>query len=170
MTTQRLRLLTLLTTIGLLLTALLVNHQALFGEATPKQSLEGLLKKAGFEYMKKDDVYKIPVEIEDETTIVYGAEESPFNDADSKCAILTTFPLTLPEGKKPSAAMLRKIAEMNSSIWSGRIGYDAEGNYIVYNSTIWLSGADAHTLSLELCLAHSMRKQIKKELQPFVSE
>jgi len=133
------------------------------------KSLEGLLKEAkdaGLDYSRTaDGQYRIPVEIGGEASVITVRERFM---GDEKVAYLYCVIAPLPKEFRPSVAMLRRIAEMNSNIIIGNIGMDKHAIY--YDSSFWLRTADVQLLKNQLALAHFSRLGLRKELLPFMQE
>jgi len=133
------------------------------------KSLEGLLKEAkdaGLDYSRTaDGQYRIPVEIGGEASVITVREHSM---GDEKVAYLWCVIAPLPKEFRPSVAMLRRIAEMNSNIIIGNIGMDKQAIY--YDSSFWLRTADVQLLKNQLQIAHFLRLGLRKELLPYMQE
>lgn len=131
-------------------------------------TLEGLLKQGDFDYTQKDGKFKVIVSYKGETTLVVASEESLGNDPGLRVAYLYCPVLEIPDGKKPTEAMLKKMAQLNDGMLVGKLSLNE--NYVLYCSSFWLTNADSETLGKELALAHMIRKAANKELAPFVEE
>jgi hypothetical protein len=138
------------------------------------KSLEGLLKESGVDYTRHKDqdeeIFKIPVEIDGETTMVYAREHQLGNKSDAalRLVYLWTTVATMPKDFKSPAAMLKKMVQMNETFLVGNVSMN--DSVISCNSSFWLRTADAEILKLQLMLAHAGRLHCRKELLPFLRE
>lgn len=144
-------------------------------DAAPGKSLEGLLKSGKLDFTKhKDnagDVFKIPVEISGETTMVYARERTMWQNKEGgavKVIYLWCTVTPLPADFTPSAPLLKRMAELNDNFALGNVGLSKPA--ISYNASLWLSTADVQTLVDQLVVAHNTRVQLRKQLLPFVQE
>ena len=71
--------------------------------------------------------------------------------------------------KKPSAALLLKIAEFDCQTDLGRIGVDKDNN-VWYQSSLWKSTATGETLAYDLVFADNYRQKQVKILQSVSEE
>jgi hypothetical protein len=138
--------------------------------ATPMPSLDALLKGTGFDFTPRENVFRVVVEADSETTMVIarlaGTPEKPH----MQTVEVFTQILEVPQGFKHPAGMLKKIAEINDRLRWGRVSVDPERGNVYYSSSFWLRTADAQTLEGELYIAHFTRLDLRKELMPFVKE
>lgn len=157
------------------LLALLAAGLAARTQAQPSGSgakgLEDLLKEAKLEYstIKPEGggtFYKIPITIKDETAIIIAHEISITDEI--KVARFFTFVTSMPENFKPSAALMKKVADLNYNMTMGTVGLGSSD--ITYGISQWLHGMDATAVGYCLGFAHLVRTQLKKELQPFLQE
>jgi hypothetical protein len=144
-------------------------------DASMSKSFEGLLKTGKLEFSKQTDnvgdLFKIPVEIKGETTMVYARERTMWqtNEGASVKVIYlwcTVAPLTA--DVLPSAPLLKRMAELNDNFAIGNVSLSKTA--ISYNSSLWLSTADVRTLVDQLVVTHNTRLQLRKELLPFLQE
>jgi hypothetical protein len=137
-------------------------------------TLEGLLKKAGFDYAKTPEgAFKVIVEYKDETSIIYADEVSVGSDPkkpELRLVRLATAVANVPENFKHPAPMLKKIAVLNDTLLVGRLSVGEKEGDVWYGSTFWLRTADDVVTSNELFLAHFNRVAFRKELKPFITE
>lgn len=136
----------------------------------PKDAIEALLKKAEVDYIpQKDGGYKVYANDENDKPVMMFIDENKIGDVEeTKMATITEGIMALPEGTKPSPALLKRIAEMNSEIAVGKIGLYNNG--ICYYSSFWLRGADEKTIGIELVLAAITKNRIIKELKPYIEQ
>lgn len=131
-------------------------------------TLEALLQQGKIDAVKGENgIYKIPVEVEGETVMVF-AEETRLGSSDIRIVNLYATVLELPDNYKMSEPMLQKMADLNDRLSFGKVY--REDNFIFYKSSLLLRTADADSLRLELVLAGFHRQALKKELQPFVAQ
>jgi hypothetical protein len=131
-------------------------------------TLNALLQQAKMDTVKlQNGLYKIPVELQGETVMVF-AEESRLGSSDIQIVNLYAVVLELPENYEMPQSMLQKMANLNGSLSFGKVY--REDHYIFYKSSFLLRTADPGSLGVELCLAHMFRQVLKKELQPFLAQ
>ena len=142
--------------------------------AGAEKDLEGLLKELGINnYTCKEGVYRFPLEIGDGEAIMIGAREiQMYKDRrtgqEVKIVWLWCNVATLPEGFKPSLAMLQWMAQFNDNLYIGNVGLG--GRSINYNSSFWLRTADKQVLADHLQLAALIRSKLREELLPYIKE
>jgi hypothetical protein len=154
----------------LLATGLTVRAQP-GGNAGGTKSFEDLLKEANMTYQTIKPqgggvYYKIPVEVQGETTMVIATEM----DLVENVKVVRMFCLVtpLPDNFKASPALLKKVADMNYNIPMGTIGLGQSD--IMYSTGAWLRGMDQTTMGWQLGLCHAIRGLLKKELTPYLEE
>lgn len=142
-------------------------------QAADIPTVEGLLKKSEFDYVKAaDNAFKVIVEYKDESSVLFVDEVSLSEDenkAESKMVRVSTMILDVPDGFKHPPAMLKKVAMLNDPLLVGRLSVSDDGD-VYYQSTFWLRTADEVITTNELAYAHFNRLAYKKELKPFLSE
>lgn len=131
-------------------------------------TLEALLQQGKVDAVKGENgLYKIPVELEGETVMVF-AEETRLGSSDIRVVNLYALVVELPDNYQMPEPVLQKMADLNNRLTIGKVY--REGNYIFYKSSFLLRTADPDSLGVELVLAHIQRQTLKKELQPFVAQ
>jgi len=131
-------------------------------------SLDALLQQGKFDAVKGENgMYKIPVEMDGETVMVF-ADETRLGSSDIRVVNLYAIVLALPDNYKMPEPTLQKIADLNNRLTFGKVYRD--DNYIIYKSSFLLRTADPDSLGLELGMAHIQRQALKKQLQPFVAQ
>jgi hypothetical protein len=139
-------------------------------ETPTMPTLGGLLKGSGFDFTPREDVFRVVVEADSETTVVIARESGSTEKPLMRTIEVFTQIIEVPKGFKHPAAMLKKIAEINDGLRFGRVSIDPERGNVFYSSSFWLRTADAQTLEGELYIAHFTRLDLRKELLPFVKE
>jgi len=131
-------------------------------------TLEALLQQGKIEAVKVESgIYKIPVEMDGETVMVF-AEETQLGSSDVRVVNLYAMVLELPDNYRMPEPVLQKMTDLNNRLTFGKVYRD--GNYVFYKSSFLLRATDVDSLALELVIAHVQRQKLKKELQPFVAQ
>ncbi len=141
-------------------------------QAQARKTLESLLKEAEIEYTAiEGGEFKIPVTLENETLVVIAKEVAIGDGTVDSLKLLHFYTLVVevPKGGAMPAQMLKKMAEINDSIFVGKVSLAGDVG-VFYSSSMWLQNATAELLIQELVLAHIQRNQMKKTLQPFLEE
>ena len=138
------------------------------------KSLEGLLKEGRIDYTRdQKGVYKIPIEINGEATLIFAREHTLFKDQatgqEVKVVLLWSNVAKLPEGCKPPLAMLQQMAQINDDLVIGNVSLGSD-SVIRFNSSFWLPTADKQILVNYLLVTHYKRLYLRKELLPYIKE
>ena len=139
--------------------------------AKPAKSLEDLIKETGVPYKSVGDgQFLLAFPVNDTTTTnmlvreVALAGQEKFKMITIACKVMDGT-----KEKKPSAALLLKIAEFDYQTDLGRIGVDKDNN-VWYQSSLWKSTATGETLAYDLVFADNYRQKQVKILQSVSEE
>ena len=135
--------------------------------------LKKLLDEAGLDYAHtKEGLFKIILTSKGRSALVVAEEVTLYADDKGnpvKLVYFWTEVVSVPDGFKHPANMLRRIAEINDKLRVGNVGITSQGG-VFYNSSFWLSTANTQILQDELALAFFTIPDLRKDLLPFVKE
>jgi hypothetical protein len=142
------------------------------GEATDR-----LLQAAKLDYKRKDNLFRVLIEVKGEITpIMIEERRAPWkaNNGDEVLfAYIFSEVLALPADFKPPSGMLQRVAEMNDAFNFGCLGLSKRpdgGQSIFLNMSTFLRGCDAEQLTDYLYVMHYTRLSLRKELSKFLEE
>ena len=140
--------------------------------AHASERLEKLLKDIGVTFSKMEkDVYKIYVEVQNQTTIVF-AKEKIFPKSTSKgeqapdldLVYFYTLVCSPRSNKENPPAQLRKMCEVNGTLTIGKVFIDSDDGTIYYNSWLWLATISETILAAQLTFTHSFSSDLRPML------
>lgn len=132
-------------------------------------ALEDMIKANELPYTKLENgTYKIVVQIDEQAMTVFAKEYSLGKTDDLKIIYLYGLVVSMPKGATPSAAMTKKMVELNDQLLVGKISLNE--NTVIYSSSFWLKNANSDTLLNELILAFRNKQDLVKTLKPFTTE
>lgn len=141
--------------------------------ATP--TLKELLAKTSFMHKATDEAgskFRVVVETQAGVGFVNVEEiEMSWKASDGspvKVIYIWCWIASVPEGFKPSEALLAALNQINVDHLVGRVNLNKFGMFRC--NTMWLSTADALTLEDEIYMMHNDTLAQQKTLKPFVSE
>jgi len=139
---------------------------------TKSSQLENLLKQLGLDFIKiSDNCFKIPIDIDGETSVAYVEELSLIKDEpESRYILISQLILKFPDEYHPSVAMLKEMAYINNNYKIGTIGIDKELNAIIYYSSIWSDNLTKENLEREIYLSHYIKISLKGVLTNYINE
>lgn len=146
------------------------------GSTTPKSGsakLEAIFKSAEVPYVKvEDDHYKADVTIDEgETDQVQIFLQTLGDDPHNKSYEVMQIYFYLgevPEGSKPSPALLKQLNEWNQKLVRGTVFID--DNVITYGSSLWTSTLDEDAFIKDTVLGHYASKALRKEIEPYLKQ
>lgn len=140
------------------------------------RSLEGLLKQGNFRYERTEGQdgsvgYKIPVEVQGQTTTVFAHEALLGKQPDGtefRAVILGAPVAVFPSDYRPTPPLYKAISEFNELVIFGKGLVSPQGVGFVY--AFWLRTADVQTLGEGLYIVHTGRLELKKRVRPILEE
>ena len=139
--------------------------------AKPGKSLEDLIKETGLPYKSVGDgqfLLTFPTGDTTTTNMIVG-ESALAGQEKLKVITIACKVMDGAKDKKPSQALLLKIAAFDYQTDLGRIGVD-KNNTVWYQSSLWKSTATGESLAYDLVFADDYRQKQAKILQPVSDE